>query len=136
MTDATRVFLDSLDQIMLEGGETALEVWIALTALRGPDDGSDDLKANSTAVIRAAMFPRAIAEMKTWADKGVGGYFGRGYLNGFMVNPVGTVKLPISTNDHFHGHSYRAARLLGLEVIRFSNLPPLTPQPDGHSDSA
>lgn len=60
----TRQALDKIDSILLNLGSGALlEVWLVLTALRGPDNPKDaHLKDATTALIRAAAFPKS----STW----------------------------------------------------------------------
>jgi hypothetical protein len=53
-----RSVLAYLDEVLARGDATARDVWVVLTALRGPDDGNDTLKNESTAYVRSLAFPQ------------------------------------------------------------------------------
>lgn len=50
--------LDQIDEVLCEDHAAARKLWSILTALRGPDDGNDELKTRTTAIIRAKAFPK------------------------------------------------------------------------------
>lgn len=78
------------------------KLWDILTGLRGPDDGNDDTKVATTAVIRYAF---------------LGGDFPQ--PNGAIVEPDAEQslkdRLPMDDWSHFRNHAMRAFMALGLK---------------------
>lgn len=82
-------------------GEEAEATWDALTGLRGPDDGNDDNKAATTAVIRQHMLGPNI-EGRVCADFS--------YDSAERLSRRRTLK----GGEHFEEHARRAFVALGL----------------------
>ncbi len=94
------------------------KLWSVLTALRGPDDGDDAIKAYTTAVIRRHSLPTlaniagAMVAGCTWCDNG-------SEAPEMRLSDVHMVKL--SKKDHFLDHLADAADALGIPMIREVN---------------
>lgn len=59
MSPETRKELDRIDMFLAnQPSVVARELWNILTALRGPDNGNDAIKDETTCVIRTKAFPQ------------------------------------------------------------------------------
>ncbi|MFI5355197.1 MAG: hypothetical protein ACHQX0_06260 [Desulfobaccales bacterium] len=97
-------------------------LWDILSALRGPDDGNEDLKVATTAVIRYTVFGPGLRDMGMVClpDSGASlrtrqsfNEFGQAFdKDGQVINPNRF------ENIHFFGHARRAFKALGLDWDR------------------
>jgi hypothetical protein len=91
-----------------------------LTALRGPDSGSETLKNETTARLRAAAFPRCAKAALADRDH----TFAHGAKYGAPLDPRGRPLFKDGLNpdghrsDHFMGHVTKACEVLA-ELNRF-----------------
>jgi hypothetical protein len=100
-------FLKTLDNFFAEPASVVApaekqKVWDILTALRGPDDGDEGLKAVSTEVIRAKVFKRGLKAVNEYAN---------------VAMPTALIDWDVvnrADSSHFHSHIDRAAKALGL----------------------
>ena len=119
ISKVVRDALDKIDAIISKCDEDAYDLWLILTALRGPDNENLD-KVYTTAVVRAAAFPLTVGDRDSTYPYS-SGYrcFGSGGVSSaplfnkqtFVVTP------PDSRKDtHFYSHLEEAAIRLGLEI--------------------
>lgn len=98
--DEIREISSTLEELSKKFGHTP--VWAILTALRGPDSMSEDLKYRTTAVIRRVVTPWLNPSSVTVAPADVP----------FRVRQGDAISKP--GNRHFMQHVVAAARVLGL----------------------
>jgi hypothetical protein len=98
-----REVLDNIDQVLAKNDSNAKALWDVLTALRGPDSLSYDLKSGTTAKIRKLAFPQA-------SDR-----FSRAVFEYGTVKEVTYDDLAYAVaGRHFFTHIDAAAQALGL----------------------
>ena len=104
----------ALNQIerMLQDGNVGEDLWIVLTALRGPDtdDGLDRVKGQTTVRVRSAAFPK-LAEARYCH----GALIGDTWQNAIELTRDDVVKI---AGSHFVSHTHRAADRLGVVVFK------------------
>ncbi len=104
MTPKTRRVLDYLDKVLAKRDQTAREVALVVSALRGPDNqGDDKLKMRTTAHIRTAAFPKTAAAN---ADAP--------YIWVFAEAGGRIALTDIQLADHFRSHVGYAAQILRI----------------------
>ena len=105
--------LNRIDGLLCKGDQDAYDLWLILTALRGPDNENLD-KVQTTAVVRAAAFPLTAGPSGVSAPFSCGGRVSSAPLfntQTFVVEP------PYSRHEyHFCSHLKEAAKRLDLEV--------------------
>jgi hypothetical protein len=106
-----RDMLDTLDKFLATGQDEAKTLWDVLTALRGPDNGSDQAKEHATIPIRRAAFPRTT---EAYRHKGDVFYIGADF--GYYEEPITEIELPPIVEDHLRFHVEYAAVALGLKT--------------------
>lgn len=108
-----RQMLDQLDRWLLT--EHGCDLAKVLSALRGPDSDNDQLKEDTTAVIRGRAFPRLMRAKDR--DYRSNDYHSARHT--WIMQPGKTVVLSQRVaNTHFGNHIVSAARALGLTVKR------------------
>ena len=123
-----RAALNIIEQMMLDmDPESGAGLWYVLTALRGPDDATED-KTDTTAVIRAAAFPRLVKlhgkeHGRRSTFDGPCGWDRRFTFagpGGWEYKEDTAVRFKDDVYDfatHFTGHIKTAAEVLGLDVV-------------------
>jgi hypothetical protein len=114
-----RAMLDLIDRFLAWGDcykdaqrfKAAEQLWLVLTALRGPDSGDTILKGQTTTRIRSKAFPRCAARYDSAAHQRASFY--RGEPTEIVVQDVANGG---HFESHFHSHAKSAARALGLKV--------------------
>lgn len=96
-----REFWDSL------GYTEHKELWRLMSALRGPDDGNLQVKYETTARIRRALFEKRLYDSNIFVDVSE---FGPSYTREEMMN---------KTEEHFRLHYEAAANVLAEQVPGF-----------------
>jgi hypothetical protein len=89
------------------------DLWHILTALRGPDNGREDVKSATTGIIRAAVFGLDAGRMLQ--EFAVVEFFDR--LAGLRVNEHALCYRAANQHEdnwHFINHAQKAFRALGL----------------------
>lgn len=98
--------------------EEQCKLWDILTALRGPDNGRDDVKNATTAIIRAAVFgaeagtqlaERAFVKFQDETE-----YV---EMRTHLTDSLEKDKL-VDTQYHFYDHAIQAFRALGLSWLQ------------------
>lgn len=109
-----REALDQIDAILAsDDNELSGALWDVLTALRGPDNGSEDLKFRTTVYIRSAAFPKTTAAVNNLASRKA--FFG----GSASYQPLS--KEECIKNWHFANHTRLAAKHLGLSTEEAPN---------------
>lgn len=119
LSPATAKLLGEIDRFLAKGDEDARQLWVVLSAFRGPDAAipaypvKDVLKSRTTEIIRTRALPHTAKMMREHADgekKWIGADFAR------PTDAEGTLPLVARASDytHFMGHINSAANLLGL----------------------
>ena len=108
--------LQLIDEVLAAGGVDGKNLWGILTALRGPDNGNNEMKERTTCVIRRLALPRTTSAAQgttPWPN---------GYRNGaYFGSPRVVETVPkldwFSDDEHFQTHichATHALRDLGL----------------------
>lgn len=117
--------LTDIDDLLAQGDVEARQLWALLSALRGPDEENKYSKTDTTARIRAAMFPltwsRSVAEDDRWTYPH-GAQYERPY-DPFVLDD--TLEVAVRENgDHFLSHVKQACDIL-RSAKRFQPKPPM-----------
>lgn len=109
--------LDQIDEFLARGDAESARLWSILTALRGPDSEDEDIKLNTTAVIRAAACPKACTKRYDGAPMDaethlICGAFARKKP---LEHARKYIENGMKLHEHFTQHSYTA--ILGLAII-------------------
>lgn len=115
MFSSAREMLDAIDSFLVEAPvEEARSLWDVLTALRGPDNGNDAVKDETTLPIRRTAFPKMAAMSREAGDANrTGAIFFPYYSSPTGFSDVVRTSRP---DGHFFYHTVQAARALGLTV--------------------
>lgn len=104
-----RAMLNQIERYLLNSPrDRSRALWDILTALRGPDDGDEQVKDAATIPIRRAAFPK-LAELMIGLNP-TGALFHRWNSGGAHTPYVE----PTDAATHFRVHATQAARALGL----------------------
>lgn len=123
MTDKVRECLDHIEAVLLDP-KCGADLWAILTALRGPDSGSQLEKTCTTVPIRRAAFPK-LADCIEYAARVIGVDFGdRRHEGKVYPRQSPGYRNELLYWDHFNTHVLHAARVLGLELRDFSEVYP------------
>ena len=68
MTPKLRAMLDTIDDMLVVGDQNAADLWMVLSALRGPDINDWHLKVNCTIPIRRAALPRTAMQYNAYSS--------------------------------------------------------------------
>ena len=119
ISEVVRGELNRIDKLLCKGDKDAHNLWLILTALRGPDNENLD-KVQTTAVVRAAAFPQATCLAQNlmmmnqfgWLSLSPDGVSSALFnKQTFVVKPQDTRR-----DNHFYSHLEEAAIRLDLEV--------------------
>lgn len=122
LTPDAQQFLNTLDDLLVKGDDTAKQIVGVITALRGPDHKKgwhrDGVKAQTTIPIRRAALPKTFAATKSHDFRNIGMSFALDKDDdGLRVDLRSCRGTGYSTDDHFTQHVANAGQLLGLKVI-------------------
>jgi hypothetical protein len=120
MNARARQVLDDLDLVLCDQTLTAREVWRVLSALRGPDANGHELdKKATTAIIRAAAFPRTAAVM----NEGQFGPIPADMNSDDKRLLTHRLQMYATASSHFMFHARDAFGALALEWASVNNVP-------------
>lgn len=108
-----REVLSVIEECLAHNTNISRDLWRVLTALRGPDAGSESLKKSTTAIIRDKAFPGLMAGKGNRIE----------YVNGAMFAKDTEIRAKLrkkengvfTTNSHFINHAIKAFRALGMK---------------------
>ena len=114
MRAKVRAALDAIEDILMNADQDSADLAAILSALRGPDDGNEEKKAQTTIPVRCVTFPRLsaargylpITGSRCWSF----GVYGKAYSL-VAPAPVDHSKAP----DHFSEHYKMAYNALMRE---------------------